>query len=235
MKIKKSKRANLEKKRKYFLLTGLGITTALALLAFEWSSTELRLLENQVGELKPELGEEVVFNMPPVPKPEAKPKPKQKAFSSESKIIETEKKPETGEKDFINSNTEVDFGKIELGNTEIPGGGEGPVKVPVNKTYTLGTISKDPVFDGDLYKWIGERIRYPREALNIGAEGTAIIGFVVDKYGRVKDVEIMKDPGYGMGEEALRIVKMMPKWIPGEQLGVNVKVRYYLPVKFTAY
>ncbi len=57
-------------------------------------------------------------------------------------------------------------------------------------------------------------------------------GIVINKDGSVSDVVIMRDIGGGCGKEAVRVVKSMPKWIPGEANGHAVKVRYTLPVRF---
>lgn len=59
-----------------------------------------------------------------------------------------------------------------------------------------------------------------------------VLGFVVGKDGSINDISIMKDIGGGCGKEALRVVKNMPRWIPGEANGHAVKVRFTLPVRF---
>lgn len=83
-----------------------------------------------------------------------------------------------------------------------------------------------------MFKHIQDNIKYPETAKAEEKAGRAAVSFVVDKDGSITDVELVKDPGFGMGEEAVRVIKTFPKWIPGEQKGEKVKVRYILPVTF---
>ncbi len=87
-----------------------------------------------------------------------------------------------------------------------------------------------------MLKWIYARIKYPAQARELGVDGLAVISFVVEKDGSVNDFKIVKDPGAGLGEEAMRIVKLMSKmdkkWIPGRHRGRDVRVRFNLPVRF---
>ena len=59
-----------------------------------------------------------------------------------------------------------------------------------------------------------------------------IVEFVVDEDGRISDVKVLRDIGSGCGQEAVRVVKMMPKWMPGKQNGKPVKTYFTLPVIF---
>ena len=90
--------------------------------------------------------------------------------------------------------------------------------------------------DQKMLQFVYGNIIYPAFAREKGVEGTVVIRFYIDKDGTVKDPEILKDIGAGVGAEALRVVNMMKnmgkKWIPGTQRGKAVKVYYNLPVKF---
>ena len=59
------------------------------------------------------------------------------------------------------------------------------------------------------------------------------VTFVVEKDGSVTGVRVLRDIGGGCGQEAIRVVKSMPKWTPGKQRGKNVRVQYNLPVNFS--
>lgn len=83
-----------------------------------------------------------------------------------------------------------------------------------------------------LFEYVNKNLRYPRQALEYGAQGKVFVAFVVNEDGSISDVEIIKDIGLGCGKESLRIISNMPKWIPGMQHGRNVKVRMRLPLKF---
>lgn len=87
-----------------------------------------------------------------------------------------------------------------------------------------------------LLGFINKRVKYPSMASEVGASGTAVVRFVVEKDGSMSSLEVIRDPGAGLGEEALRVVQMLAKegerWTPGKQRGRPVRVQFNLPVKF---
>ncbi len=85
---------------------------------------------------------------------------------------------------------------------------------------------------GKMFKYISENIQYPAAAKSAGIEGRAVISFIVDKSGKIRNVEVIKDSGNGMGEEAKRVVKSFPKWIPGIHNEEKVNVKFLIPVNF---
>lgn len=99
-----------------------------------------------------------------------------------------------------------------------------------------GVIAEDePEFPGGieaLYKFFQDNIQYPQLALENGIEGRVYVTFVVETDGSITNPRLLRDIGGGCGQEALRVVKMMPKWKPGKQQGKVVRVQFNLPVKF---
>jgi TonB family protein len=96
-------------------------------------------------------------------------------------------------------------------------------------------VDQMPQFPGGeraLVEFIQETIEYPQEAMVAELEGIAVVQFNVNEDGTLSEAEIARDLGMGCGEEALRVVKSMPDWIPGKQNGKNVKVKFTLPVRF---
>ena len=96
-------------------------------------------------------------------------------------------------------------------------------------------VEKQPSFPGgqDGYrKFLIENIKYPEDAIKKSVTGTVFITFVVEKDGAVTHVKVLRGIGSGCDEEALRVVKMMPNWVPGEDKGKPVAVQYNLPIKF---
>ncbi len=83
-----------------------------------------------------------------------------------------------------------------------------------------------------MLEYVYGKIRYPEVARRNSIEGVAAISFVVEKDGSLSSFEIARDPGGGLGKEASRVVKLMPKWIPGKQRNNPVRVKYTLPVKY---
>ena len=110
-----------------------------------------------------------------------------------------------------------------------------PLNGTPDEVFTF--VEQPPVFKGgkdSLSFYLSRNIRYPRAAQEKGTSGTVFIQFVIDKEGQLKDAAIIgKDPGDGLGAEALRVVKNMPKWVPGKQNGNRVNVQFNLPVRFT--
>lgn len=121
----------------------------------------------------------------------------------------------------------------------IPLGDTTPVKKakPVNTSNEIFTfVEQPPVFKGgedSLAKFLSHYIRYPKTAYEKNTAGTVFVQFVVDKDGTIKDVKtIGAKKGNGLEEEAIRVVKSMPKWTPGRQNGRNVAVQFNLPIRF---
>ncbi len=80
--------------------------------------------------------------------------------------------------------------------------------------------------------YVRAELKYPEAAKTAGLEGQAVVGFNIEKDGTVSEVEIIRDPGSGIGEEAARIVRTFPKFIPAKEKGETVIIRYNLPIRF---
>lgn len=89
-----------------------------------------------------------------------------------------------------------------------------------------------PEGNDKLKEYILSNTQYPQEAIEKGVEGKVFVGFVVEKDGSIGDVELLRGIGYGCDEEAMRVVRSLPKWNPGKQYGKTVRVRYQIPVFF---
>ena len=90
-----------------------------------------------------------------------------------------------------------------------------------------------PTYEGGdeaLMKYIGENLKYPEEAKERGLQGRVVVGFIIEKDGSLTDVKVLRSVDRALDAEALRVVKGMPKWIPGRQNGQCVRVRYLLPI-----
>jgi len=102
-----------------------------------------------------------------------------------------------------------------------------------DQIYT--TVDQMPEFPGGpnaLMKFLGENIKYPVDAHENGISGTVIIQYIVNKSGDISNISLLRGISNSCDNEALRVVKLMPKWIPGKQKGKDVNVKYTLPVKF---
>ena len=131
-------------------------------------------------------------------------------------------------------------------------------KASTGTVYTV--VEQNPEFpqgQAALFKWLGQNIKYPEIARRSRGEGTVYVGFVVETDGSITNVSIKRDApvivrdtvtivevngikgnkivertDYSLGKEAVRVISVMPKWKPGKQKGVPVRVAYTLPIKF---
>ncbi len=95
-----------------------------------------------------------------------------------------------------------------------------------------GTVEKRNCADKRLIQFLSENLQYPEAAKRDEIEGVVYISFIVNEMGDLEDIQLVRDIGGGCGEEALRVVKMMPRWEAGADRGKNVKVKMNLPVRF---
>ena len=101
------------------------------------------------------------------------------------------------------------------------------------KTFEI--VEKMPEFPGGdkaLLEFLSKNIKYPVEAQKKGLQGRVVLGFVVEKDGSLSDVKTAKSVDPLLDEEAMRVVKSMPKWLPGRQNGKSVRVKFNVPILF---
>lgn len=101
------------------------------------------------------------------------------------------------------------------------------------KVYTL--VEENPEFPGGIsgmYKFLGNNLRYPSEAVEKRIEGKVFLSFIVNEQGYIRDVKVLKGLGYGTDEEAVRVMLSMPKWKPARHSGKAVALRYNVPISF---
>ena len=103
-----------------------------------------------------------------------------------------------------------------------------------NDIYTI--VDKMPYYEAGekgLANFISHNIRYPREALQQGIEGRILCSFVVAADGTVSNIEVVEGLHSSLNDEAIRVLGLMPRWIPGENGGEKVNVKCLLPIDFT--
>lgn len=90
--------------------------------------------------------------------------------------------------------------------------------------------------DQKLMKFIYNNINYPSIERGVPIEGMAVVGFVVNKVGKLEDIEVVRNPGGGLGKEAARVVELMntlpQPWVAGKHKGKPVKVQMHIPIRF---
>jgi protein TonB len=108
-----------------------------------------------------------------------------------------------------------------------------PDEVAVNgedHIYNLSRIEVKPQFPGgikELYRFIEDNYKIPAV---VGVKGKLYMNFIVEKEGSLSNIKSLRDLKHGSSEEAIRVLKIAPKWIPGKQNGKKVRVNYSIPI-----
>ena len=218
---KKAPKADLESKKTIFIEIGLVIALAVVLFAFEWKSyekTELNMAARIADDAPEEMVEITQHEKPPPP-----PKPPQQTTIIE--IVEDDVEIE----DEIEIDIEADQ------ETEIE------EYIPIEEedeeeeAQIFTVVESMPGFPGGeaaRIKYLNENIKYPQMARESGIQGRVFVTFVVEKDGKVTDVRVLRGIGGGCDEEAVRVIKNMPRWNAGKQRGKPVRVQFNMPILF---
>ncbi|AWW29396.1 energy transducer TonB [Echinicola strongylocentroti] len=222
MEAKKTQKADLRSKHGLFLNIGLLISTGLALAAFEFKSHSTVTVQDY--ELRSDPFEDILdvpITTHQVPEP---PKVEQPEINEvpNDKEIEEEFEP------LLN----IEFPQEPVIHSPVL-----PTAPPIEDKAEeiVDFAEKMPAPPGGMKGWnnyLSKNLKYPRQAVRQGIEGTVFLAFVVNKDGSIQDVEILRGVGGGCSEEAIRVLKNAPDWKPGLQRGRPVRVKMRLPIKF---
>ena len=108
-------------------------------------------------------------------------------------------------------------------------------EMPMPEIEIFISTEEMPEFPGGeqaMYDFLAKNISYPKTAKDSNIKGNVYVQFVVEKDGTITNPKVLRDVGGGCGDEALRVVRMMPKWKPGMHKGKAVRVQYTLPFHF---
>ena len=223
MEEKKSPKANLENKKLMFMQIGMIISLLIAWLAFEHKSYDKREIDASLLNREVALDEEMVeITKQEEQKPQPVEVPKQ---TTQLEIVQDDVETED-----ININAEVEQNEVieEYVAPEV-------VEEEVVEQEIFQIVEEMPSFpggEGKLLEYVAKNIKYPQIARETGIQGRVFVGFVVEPDGSVSNVKILRGIGGGCDEEAMRVIKSLPKWKPGKQRGKAVRVSYQIPVMF---
>lgn len=232
-------------------LIGIGIFGGALLAAWSFNKfggsdqEELQSVEIDLSKLKEEKQEEKKPDIPPPPlEPEP---PKQeiaqiKFIPPEPKADDEVKNEEPPPKVEEVENKVISNINKEGAETEEVAAAPPPVEAPKpaeieqpREDEIFTTVEQQPEFPGgqrEMYAFIGKNLKYPSQAQRANVSGRVFAKFVVERDGRIGDVQILKGIGFGCDEEAQRVIKSMPKWNPGKQNGRSVRVFFTMPINF---
>ena len=221
MEVKKSNEADLEKKKFVFLATGLVMASALVLMAFTVTSADIKEKVAETDD-RNRVQEEFVFEIPPEqPEP-----PQEQEVAPPPPDLE-----EIDIKDDEEEIEELDLTKFE--EEKEPEEKKEEVKIVEEPIADFAEV--EPAFPGGdaaMAQFIQKNVVYPELAKEMGEQGTVYVQFVVNSNGSIQDVVVIKSVSDLLDKEAIRVVKKMPAWSPGEQAGKKVRVRFTLPINF---
>lgn len=223
MEKRKSEKADLENKRTIFLQIGFVIALAVVFVAMEWKSYDKQEY-NLVQRVSDDTPEEIIpITEQKVKPPPPKPPPSVTIINVVEDDVEVEDEIEI-DVDMDDDTEMEEYVPVEEEEDDI---------VEEQIFLVVEEMPSFPGGEGEMYKYIGKNIEYPRMAKESGISGRVFVTFVVEKDGSVTDVKVLRGIGGGCDEEAVRVIKSMPKWKPGKQRGKPVRVQYRMPIKFT--
>ncbi len=223
MEEKKSPKANLENKKLMFIQIGMVISLLIAWLAFEYKNYDKREIDESL------LNREIVEDLEMTeitkqeePKPQPVEMPKQ---TTQLEIVQDDVEVED-----IEINAEVD--QQEVIEEYVPVEAEEEEVVEQEIFQIVEEMPSFPGGEAKLMEYVAKNIKYPQIARETGIQGRVFVGFVVEPDGSISNVKLLRGIGGGCDEEAMRVIKSLPKWKPGKQRGKAVRVSYQIPVFF---
>ena len=222
MEPKKNPKKDLNRKRTLFLQIGLIISLTIVFVAFEWKTYEKQ--EDILTATGPVQIDQEIVQITQQEQPEP---PKAPQVTTILEVV--------GDDEIIQDEIDISIEDRpdQAAQTYVPVLVEEAPEPVAEEIFTF--VEEYPEFPGGekaLYEYIKNNIRYPEVARTSGITGTVYVQFVVEKDGSISDVKVLRGIGGGCDEEAVRVVKSMPKWKPGKQRGQPVRVYYTLPIDF---
>lgn len=223
MELKKSPKADLNNKRGLLLEIGLVVSLLLVIAAFAYTPKEYRIeiVTEYVAPVEEEITEVTRQDQKP---PEAPKKVAVKVITDMLEVVTNDTK----------ITTDVDFAEFDE-NTEVIQQVEVKEEVIEDDQPFLIAETMPSFQGGDLNKfrtWVQQNIRFPQIALENGIQGRVVLSFVIEKDGRLTNIQVLQSPDRSLSDEAIRVLSKSPKWSPGKQRNQVVRVKYTLPVDF---
>ena len=232
--------------RKAFLYT-MGVVALLLAVRFVQANVKNNVakeVQNVVVEMKDVPSIDPNTPPPPPPPKVLTPPPKRPSVKYVPPVVKKDEEVV----DTVKLATFEELEEADVGKETVEGDpdSEIPADIPSDIGDDVGVTVKEepkpllfaeqmPSYPGGqkkLFQFINDHIKYPAIARENGVEGNVTVQFVVSSSGKISGIKVLRDIGAGCGAEAVRVVKKMPKWLPGKQNGKPVSVQMTLPVRF---
>lgn len=232
MDIKKSDQANLDKRRSTGFLLGLILAMALLFAAFEYTTRPQSYDEDD--SMLDDLAEDLTMKSAPQDTKDmvsAIAAPASKAITQNVKeVAHVDNSDKIAP---ITSKLVIGSGQAVQKEAEVT---EALPQVTADKdTAVLRTVEQIPEFPGGIVqfmKWLTRNLRYPPQAQQQKIQGKVVVSFIVNKDGSISAPTIVKSVDPMLDNEAMRVVKMMPRWKPGLEKGKPCRTMFAIPINF---
>lgn len=223
MEIKKNPKVDLNNKRGLFLEVGLILSLALVIVAFAYTPKERTVEELDVNQaiVDVEVVDITTQEEKPVEPPKSVAMP---VLSNVINVVSNDTKINTSF-EFTDFSENVEIAPVATVTEEVVADDEPFLFAEEMPTFQGGDLN---VFRS----WVQSQLNYPIIAQENGISGQVTLSFVIERDGSLTNIQILQSPDRSLSEEAIRVLKLSPKWTPGKQRNTPVRVKYNLPVIF---
>lgn len=240
METKKSKQADLERRRPLWFFSGLAISVLLFVVILEFTTG------SNTADVSSDMLDDLVQETELLPAPDqrdmvAAAEPQKKASTQRVNIVDEKTKVEK-----LNQITEMrtvgDGNGSQSGSSDNSGNSENatadlkPVAVDMgDNPLNFRVVEQLPEFPGGMssfVKWINDNIKYPYSAQQRGVKGRVVVMFVINRDGSTSDLKVAKSADPVLDREALRVMRMMPHWKPGISNNKPCRTLFAVPIDF---
>lgn len=230
MQPKKNPRANLENYRGIFLQVGLVFALILSIVMIEWKSHDTKL--EDLGQLDVQVDDTPIpitqRNVAPPPPPPPPPPEVIQVVENDVELkdeldIQTTETDETEEVETIQMEEEVPDEPLSFAVVE---------SVPVFPGCEDASTNEEKklCFQQQILKYVGKNFNFPEMAKQMGIQGKVYVNFVIEKDGSISNVKVVRGVDKLLDDEAVRVVKSLPKMTPAKQRGKPVRMSFTLPI-----
>ncbi len=233
MEIKKSDKANLDLHRSTGFLLGLVFALALLFAAFEYTSrpSDLQEDDSMLDDMSDDLEMTAAMNTRDMVS--AAPAPASKALTQNVK--EVDKTQNADKVAPITSKLVIGDGQGLAKQANVTEAIPETSALPQDTAAVLRTVEQLPEFPGgivEFMKWLTRNLRYPPIAQQQKIQGKVVVSFIINKDGSIASPRIVTSADPILDREAMRVVKMMPRWKPGMEDGKPCRTMFAIPVNF---
>lgn len=233
MEIKKSDKANLDLHRSTGFLLGLVFALALLFAAFEYTSrpSDLQEDDSMLDDMSDDLEMTAAMNTKDMVS--AAPAPASKALTQNVK--EMDKTQNADKVAPITSKLVIGDGQGLAKQANVTEAIPETSALPQDTAAVLRTVEQLPEFPGgivEFMKWLTRNLRYPPIAQQQKIQGKVVVSFIINKDGSIASPRIVTSADPILDREAMRVVKMMPRWKPGMEDGKPCRTMFAIPVNF---